>query len=509
MTARERAKLVISLQLKMLVETPPEEWPKKEESALLSPRIYQIEQLVRSCPPQQAKDYNFYISLKQYIWEHVIDDIRDTLFTLEMLSGSVATLLYLMGIAPFISDATDQLRRLPKIVTKEEYDQAVIEARAQERSEILPLDGHYDLAKLEAFYRLIQEKHIQAGDFEAYRDYMGHYGQTEEGLIKAKIASVREHMDTYKKRKQRMGGDKPMLDYVEQYINMSGEQIVERVRQNYEGQFDIPTKEEYERWQRTVDEERNRLHEAIEKGIILKKENGIEAGSYYDWKDRFQKFAGDEGAESRHWNPLHEECMEIGYSDGKVMASSLAKHGDWRNIAAVTIHNKESMGYAGDDMGQRRLDSVIELLEALNPIVLSPKNFDTEVRTFSLRLEEHKKTLTEFTKGANAQLKTLFNKVALIKAVEDGYFDGMAIVIRGEVLRFLNIETLKERAIYLTEYHNNKIREIVTLYNKLCSGLWDYKLIDIDMYLLNPDLQVDETWVDEELERVRQKLLKE
>jgi len=497
LTPKERAKLVIALQIKSLIETSSGE----------SKSQWQIRELVNTCPSHQANDYNFYIDLKQYVWEHLVDEVREQLISLEIMAGTVAPLYYLLGIAPYMSEVIEQLKRLPVVVTKDIYDKAVIEAREHERSDVLSLEGSYDLAKQEAYYRLIQEKAIESGEFEGYRDYIDNYSHTEDELLKEKKVEIHKDVETYEKRKVRMGGEPLQIDYMAGYVGLSDEELVAKIRLDYSGQFDIPTKDEFERWEKTVEEERKRLLTSMDAGVLKKKENGIEAGSYYDWKDRRQKFAGEEGADMRGWNPLHESCMEIGFSDGRVVSSSLAKTGDWRQIIAATIHNKESAGYAGDDFGQRRLESVIRILTELTPLSLSEKRFDNEKRGIAVRLDAHKELLQSFVKQGNEVLQNLVNKVALIKAIEDAYFDGMTIVILTNDDKLLTVEGMKERVKSIARSHNDKIRDVEMLYNQLSNGFWDYRLADIDSYFLNPDLVADDELVTKELERVRQKLL--
>jgi len=509
LTPKERAKLVIALQLRILTETTPEEREKQRESQwglLSSPEDREIKELLNSCPPHQGRDYNFYIDLKQYVWEHITDELRNHLITLELMNGMIAPLRYLMGIAPFISEGIDQLKRLPVVVLKDEYDKAVVVGREYERSQVIELDGDYDLAKQEAYYYLISEKKIGEGDFEGYIHYMGNYGTSKDELIKQRVISMKKDIAIFEKRKSRMGGDLPMSDYVRPHIGLSDAEMVTKIGKAYEGHFDIPSKEEHEVWVQTVNEERKRLQDVLENGILKPQGKGVEAGSYYDWKDRRQKFAGDEGAGDRHWNPLDASCMEIGFSEGKVVPSSLAKTGDWHTIIAASVHNKDSMGYAGDSFGQKRLDGIIALFSSLAPFTQSEKQFDKEERTITVRLDAHKKLLCDFATNAQAELQAITNKIALIHAIENAYFDGMSIVVAGVNVKLLTVEGVKLRALLVASDHNSKIRDVITDYNRLCHGFWDYRLIDIDSYLLNPEPKVNDEWVAHELERVGQKL---
>lgn len=509
LTPKERAKMVIALQLRILTGTTPDEREKQKQSSfglLSSPEDREIRELVNSCPPHQGKDYNFYIDLKQYVWEHIIDEIRTHLLTIQIMSGHIAPLRYLMTLAPFLSEGIDQLRRLPVVVEKDAYDKAVVEAREHERAEVLPLKGAYDVAKQEAYYCLVSEKKIEEGDFEGYTSYIENYGKSKEELIREKVASIHKSIEWYEKRKLRMGGESPISDYTPQYLGQTNEEIAALLDKDFDKTFFIPTQEEFVLWNTTVADERNRIQTAIDHDVLIKKDAGIEAGSYYDWKERHQKFAGEEGAEKRGWNPLDESCMEIGYSDGKVVSSALAKEGDWRQIIAVAVQNKDSMGYAGDSFGSNRLEQIIGFFEALNPFTQSEKRFDKEERIITVRLDEHRKLLTEFATNAQKEIQGMVNKTALINAIEHVYFDGMPIMISSKSGWGIDAEGMRQMMVALVVEHNDKLRGVITDYNKLCHGFWDYRLTDTESYLLNSEPSVDEQWVEVELERVRQKL---
>ncbi len=506
-TPKERVKLVIALQLRILAEKPNKDTKKDEESTLSVSTRREIHEIVNSCPQRQASDYNFYVDLKQYVWEHIVDEIREHVLAIELMNGNIAPLRYLLSISPYLSEIVSELKRLPVIVQKEEYDKAIVDARIHERSEILPLDGAYDLAKQEAYYRLIGEKLIDTPEYESYRDYMVVFGRSKDELFQEKVQSIRKDIDKYQKRKDRMGGEAPFNNYIEPYIGLSDKEIIEKVEKDYQGYFDIPGKEEHDRWVSLVDEERKRIQHAVDIGALVKKKNGIESGSYYDWKDRRQKFAGDPGVGDRHWNPLHEDCMEIGFSDGKVTSGARAKKGDWRQIIAVTVHNKNSMGYAGDDFGTKRLESVIDMVSALVPLDVSDKDFDSEERRFSIRVGDYKAMFQKFANNTRREIQEIVNKIALINAIEDIYFDGMQIVVPGEIDGVLTVDKMLHHAMNVISEHNDAIRDMIISFNKLSFGFWDYRLDDKDSYLIDASPGVDEKWVYTELEQVKLKLL--
>lgn len=503
MTAKERAKMVIALQLKNLNEIAKEDWEKLrkgEQADFMMPGQAEVRMLVAGCPRDQANEYNHLIEIKDHVWEGILEQMRDGVNYLSIIQGKMSVTKQLFNLSPMFYYAVRELKRVPVVVSKVAYDEAVVQTREEERQEELPLEGRYNLAEQEAYYRQIQEGKIEeGGDLDGYLDFIGNYGRTKEDLIKEKVAEIKKGLEEYQERKKRLDGDEePLMNFYSKYQGLTDEQTREKVVEGY--YLEVPSDEEYQAWQVAVKQAGNKLDEAIKKGELVAKGKGILAGSYYDWKGRYQKFGGEEGVKDRAWNPLHEDCMEIGYSGGKVISASKAGS-DWHQLVAVTVHNKDNMGFGGEDVGRKRVEGVAEMLEKFVLFELEDSNYDKKERIFRITDDGYKNVLVAGVEKAKETIQDLYNNLALIEAIEDKYFDGMELLNR-EPGRPFSIGSYFEQAKKFVERHNTDMRHIEIMFNRVSLGYWDCRLEEMDKFLLESDYKTDTEWVDRNLAMV-------
>jgi|GEM_PF-6020388 len=495
LTPKERAKLVISYQLKAFQDLSDEDFQKYkngEADDIQLSGYAEVMQLLAGCPPDQGREYNFYISLKQEVWQKIVPGIHDQVMRLTILEGNLANIKQLLHTAPFIHHAVEELERMPVVVSKEDYDKAVNESREYERSVTLSLEGRFNLVEQEAYALLVTTDHInQGGDLDSYLDYVNDFGKTEEQIVGEKMEEVQKGVDKYLKMKKRFDREDPFFNFYSDFVGLNEEELRAKIKEKYPNQFTLPSAEEYERWKQTLEDERARLLEAVQKGELKAKEKGVEAGSYYDWPHRHQKFAGEENSTRETWNPLHEECMEIGMSDGKIVSSSQAKNGDWKHIVVATLHNENTLGFGGKDVGNRRREGVIRLLKHFLPCELEGKNFDSEERKIKLANDGYKNLFRLFVQKAEELLLGIAEDMALIKAVEEKYFDGMEIVTDEEDADYFSVGHFAKQAKAIAEGHNQDIKNIEATFTKLSSGFWDYKLEEMDSFLVSTETKVD------------------
>jgi hypothetical protein len=496
LTARERAKLVISYQLKSFQNLKEADFQKYQDGDKDEIQLFgdaEVKQLLAGCPPEQGREYNFYIGLKQHIWQKIVPDIHDQVMRLSVLEGSIANVKQLLHTAPFIQHAIEELERMPVVVSKVEYDEAVNKSREYERTVVLSLEGRYSLVEQEAYALLVTENHInEGGDLDSYLDYMDDFGRTEEEIVNEKVEEVQKGVAKYLKKKERIGSEDPFFKYYSEFVGLNGEQLRAKVKEKYADQFILPSVEEHERWKQTLESERKRLLGAVQKGELKAKGDGVEAGSYYDWPHRHQKFAGEANSTHEYWNPLHEECMEIGISDGEVISSSQAKTEDWRQIVVATLHNENTLGFGSTESGERRRESVAYLLKHLAVCELEEKNFGSEQRIIKLTKAEYKDSLKLFSQKAQECLQEIAEDIALIKAVEEKYFDGMDIVNGGGEVDYFSVDYFAKQANTIAESHNRDMKEVENSFTRMSLGFWEYKLEGIKSFMVNTEVSVKE-----------------
>ena len=528
LTPKERAKLVITLRLKGLAEdtaikdlTIAEFRKLKSEGKLPPfPKQADITKIVNACPQEQIREYNAYIEFEYKIRREILLDIEFSLQYLDALEGRIAPLRYAFGISPLTYHALEAVKRLPRLVTKEEYEKGLERAREIIRSEVLALKERYNLVEKEAYHRLIKEGKIEEGTdtdwLDGWLDHIENYGKTREELIAEAVKGAKNGLEEYRKHKERTGKDDPIWKDYKKYEGLTEKELGEAITKGIGDP--TTTKEDYDLWHKTVKEERERILQAVKDGKlkwVKRKEKtfdretkswkweeveGVKEGSYYDWKERHQKYAGEEGGE-KGYNPFSEDCIELRYIEGK----GVVYVGD-PSLTEEEEEKEEFIAIKVWDTLSIPKEVITSFLEALLPVRVDKdrKKWLKDEDTAKLRLStpQVEEALIGFVAKTQEEIKDIQNKIALVKAVEEKHFDGMEIVSRdpksptGTIARALKaIETL-------TQTHNSHIRLIEETFNKLGMGLWEYKLERLDDFLINPNQEADKKWVEEELREI-------
>jgi len=521
LTPKERAKLVITLRLKGIEEIQklPLEEVKEMARKQTMPTQADITKIVNACPQDQIRAYNAYIELEHRVRNKVLTDIEYYLQRLDGLEGRIAPLRYAFGISPLTYHALEAVKRLPRLVTKEEYEEGLKKAREIQRAEVWEMEGegNANLAEWEAYYRLKKEGKIkeESTDFiDGWISYIEKYGKTKGELIDEAVKSVKYGLEEYLKHKKRTGKDDPIWKDYKKYEGLSEKELKEAVAKDYAStDYDIseritaqPTKEEYELWHKTVKEERERILQAVKDGKlkwVKRKEKrydretkswkweeveGIESGSYYDWKDRYDK----DDLQS-------EDNIELRYIEGK----GVVYVGD-PSLTEEEEEKEELIAIKVWDTLSTPKGVITSFLEALLPVKVDKekrgllKNEDiAKLRLSTPQVEE---ALTGFVAKAQETIRVIQNNIALVKAIEAKHFDGMSLTSQDLTNPIGTIPRALKAIEGLTQRHNSHIKLIEETFNKMGMGFWEYKLERVDDFLINPDQKADQKWVEQELE---------
>jgi len=546
LTPKERAKLVIALRLKGIEETKNltldeiKEMAKKQSLPTQADIIKaDIIKIVNACPQEQIREYNAYIELEHRVRNKVLTGIEYDLDYLDALEGRVSQLTYALGISPLTSHALEMVKRLPHLVTKEEYEKGLKKAREIIRQEVREIDGegNINLAEWEAYYRLKKEGKIkeESTDFlDGWISYIEKYGKTKEELIDEAVKSVKYGLEQHLKYQRRAGKDRYWESY-KKYEGLTDKELREAVIKDHTGtDTDIseritaqPTKEEYELWQKTVKEERERILQAVKDGKLkwvkrkekkydretkswkLEEVEGIELGSYYDWNGRYRKYT--EGG-NMGYNPFSEDCIELGYIEGKGVVllgdPSLTEEEEEKEEAIAIATPNTSFYYASSSAVEMTKKMLTQYLEALLPVRVDKdrKKILTNEDTVKIKLssKEVEEALKAFVKKATETIKNIYNRITLVEAVEKKHFDGMQIASRDPTNPTGSIARALAQINRFTKRHNEHLRGIVKQFNSLDWGTWDYKFEGLDELLINPDQQPDQKQVDEELAEIEE-----
>jgi len=516
LTPKERAKLVITFRNKE-IEDIPVNLPIEEVRKRL-PTLPDIVKIVHACPPEQVKEYNSYIELEHRVRNKVLLGIEYSLQYFDALEGRIAPLRYAFGISPLTYHALEAVKRLPRLVTKEEYEKGLEKAREIRREEVSEMggEGNANLAEWEAYYRLIKEGKIKeegTNDLTDWLDYIGDYGKTKEELIDQAVKGAKHGLEEYRKHKERTGKDDPIWKDYKKYEGLTDKKLKETVAKGIGDP--TTTKEDYELWHKTVKEERERILQAVKdrklKWVKRKEKRfdretkswkweeveGVEEGSYYDWKERHQKYAGEEGGE-KGYNPFSEDCIELRYIEGK----GVVYVGD-PSLTEEEEEKEEFIAIKVWDTLSIPKEVITSFLEALLPVRVDKdrKKWLKDEDTAKLRLStpQVEEALIGFVAKIQEEIKDIQNKIALVKAVEEKHFDGMEIASRDPKNPTGTIARALKAIENLTQTHNSHLRLIEETFNKLGRGLWEYKLEHLDDFLINPNQEADKEWVEEEL----------
>ncbi len=505
LTPKERAKLVITLQLKGLSKVGAEEINRflngefiKKEAIPTQPDINVI---IASCPSSEGAQYNFYINLKSLIWNEVADKMCSNLSRLDTLSGNLRALSYLISISPTIKYIIDEIEKFPVVVTKEEYEQGIKEAKEFERAAVLPLEGRCNLAEQEAYHYLLDEEQIkESSDYlDGYIDHINNFGKSEQDILAIKIQQIKKGVEDYKKEKERLGGDEPLFKSFAEYCDLREEELISRVNEDYKDELVVPSKEEYELWQKTVESERERLLKAVQEGKLLSKDNGIEAGSYYDWLERHQKFEGEEGSKEKDWHPLREKFMEMGYSNGKVTSGGQATEG-WQQIAIATEHNSNLGIFGSPGFVKNQTGRVIDILKSMFPFEVLETDYASKKIMLKISKPEYEEMIISYVSQAHRLIQNTLNCIGLIKEVEAEYFDGMSLFSADPAEHNFSVEKIEKSLIEIVDTHNNLIEKTLKLFNKMAMGFWEFELVNKEKYSLSLDHELDKQWVNTQLQ---------
>ena len=529
LTPKERATLVLTLRFKGFEEIKNLSIDELREigKEQLAPNQADITKIINACPQEQIKEYNTYIELEHRVRNSVLMGIEYHLEHLDALEGRVSRLTYALGISPITSQALEMVKRLPRVVTREEYEKGLEKAREMIRSEVLTLEGSYNLAEQEAYDRFIKEGKIEetADYLTDWLDYIEDYGKTREELIGKAVNGAKHGLGEYLKYKKRTGNGNVWEDY-KKYEGLTDKKLREVVAKGIGDP--TTTKEDYELWQKTVKEERERILQAVKDGklkwVKRKVKNfdqetkswkweeveGVEQGSYYDWKERHQKYAGEEGGEKAGYNPLAEDCIEFRYIEGKGVVyvgdpSLTEEEEEKEELMAVVIPNQLFAGTIAVETTKKALTAY---LETLLPVRVDKgiKKYLKGDDTASIRLssKEVEEALKNFVRKATETIKNIYTRIALVEAIEKKHFDGMEIVSRDPQNPTGTIARALAQVNQFAKEHNEHLQGIVKQFNRLNWGSWEYKFEGLEELLINPDQQPDQNEVEEGLAEIEE-----
>ena len=395
-------------------------------------------------------------------------------------------------------------------------------ARQQAREQVLELEGPHNLAEQEAFARLLRARALRdwQGDEEdplldEWLEYVGRTHKTDKELLQESIASLKTGIEGYARDKRLTGAGRLWGDY-ERYAGLSDQQLTQVVQKERPEDLQRPTETQAKEWQATVEAERQRILQAVKDGALQwakrteknydrnkkrwvnQEVEGVPAGSYYDWPQRHQKFAGEEGATTR-WHPLAEDCLQITYYKGKLTTplEQINQGVDWRPVAIATPYSADCDPFTSPEATNRRTGELRRVLTLLLPVEVKSKPLrDPTI----LRLKPYVKTsLQTFVKDVREAINRIHTHIALIETIETKHFDGMPLVSRDPKHRFGDSAMALQAIDEVVSRHNDRLRDVVSTFNRLDRGLREFVCPELEEFLLTSTPTIDQEWVTRHL----------
>lgn len=494
MTPKERAKLVIALMLKGFGESDlSKDEPISTEA--------EISQAVAACPSSQAREYNFFINLKDHVWRRLLIIMELDQNYLEKLEGRMKLVDYLLVMSSIIHETLQAVKHQPVIVKRADYEKALEKAREQKKNDVWEIDGRCGLAEQEAYEKLFAEGKIEGSDdwVDGWDDYIGNYGKTQEQLIDETVARVKEQLKEYQRRKELTDREPLLWEGFSKYEGLSDKELRELIIKNdssknvdVSGRIQIPIKEEYELWQKTVSEQKERILKAVKEGKLKAKGDGVEAGSYYNWPERYQKNGGE----------LEEGNMEMGMIDGEIVWSGDPKaeksDSGWQHVALATplYENIDTVM-----MGKER-ELAIHFLESLLPVKVGEADHKSDIVQVALTNQPFEEGLKNLTTEFSKTVAEIHNIIAVIEKIEQKHFDGIEIVSRDPKHPTGGIPRVLASINQIIDLHNGKLNGVAKGFNLMGMGLTEYKFNQLDEFLLKTDYKVDDEWVEKKVAEV-------
>lgn len=514
MTAKERVKLIIKIELNEVSNVSGTD--KQIQNA------DQIRSIAVACPSDQAREYNFYIELKERIWSKILIVMESTGLSLGDYSHRISPLTLQMSSSPYMSLAIRFLEHMPVLVKQEDYKKGLETATQQIKQAVLEVDGKHGLAQEEAFYRLVHEGFVTEYDLlDEWLWWIGRYGKTEGELLKLAIESKKAGADKYIKQKERLSITKKepfLFESYGKYVGMNDEELEKYTREHEADRLQIPDEAEYQKWIETVEEEKTRILQAVQDGELkwIKKAQrryikqkdtwkeveveGVEANSYYTWQKRYQKFAGEDGSIERAYNPLSEECIEMRYSKdiGVVFAADPRLLQDNRKSHPIGLFapNNFALLYSYENQ-----QSTIEIVKTQVPLVVKDIDHKADHAYIKFRRKDYRYVIKRFVENAKEAIQDIVNYIALVEQLEQEHLDGFEIAPRDPKHPLGVIPRVQATVKKIVTQHNEMFSDIVKAFNDIERGFWDCEFYKLDELLIPTDIKPNEEWLKKQFDQ--------
>lgn len=369
-------------------------------------------------------------------------------------------------------------RWMPKIYTSEQFEQIYKKVREEHLSETMPL---MQIARHEAFLSLQQQGYLdpkddQEGVIEWYEEDSK---KTLEELVAEKAKSIKNYLDDEERRKKR-GAVAVGEDLYSEYLGLEMPKIEEKVKEL--GVITKPPAEEVERWNQELALQEAKLRDLIKEGKLT----AITVTNSFGWYHNGEEYIGTEGITAQSWYDYPDKLDKNfnGYIDEQHQLVEFSE-------GEFLIASGGIAGYVKD--GEENCSAEKTRLRVLDQLNDYQHIKESEDGQLDITSEDLKSAFIERIGEAQRAIKRIKEHAEVIKRAKTEFFDDVVeiadeLVNEGESLIQEVTTGLQDTLDYVRKDYS------------LLAFFRDVNWTDKDKYKINPDIEIDEEWVEKTID---------
>jgi len=398
----------------------------------------EIKTIVSNISPNQASEYSYYYHISLALGLLLLD-LQTAYLHVQLANASLEKIhLGVFSLDLVVKPILISCRFIPKILTEADLETLYKKYREEELSRVMPINK---VAEYETYHRL-----------------------EKEGLFKG--------VDSY---------PEDIIDW------LTGREKDE----------EAPTKEQIEKWNSVLVEEKEKLETLVKEDILKEAPVVEEFGWYHNSKGDGVKYKGTRGITSRSWYE-YKDKQDKGLNEHINDRVGLVSWNDGELALALSEDSKRnSKDNPEICWGEYWRSSAIRLVEKIQPV-------KSDGKSLKFQEEEYKELVKHTVNRFHEEYQQFLNHRELILKLETDYFDGMQVLDREKSQ--LNESVIKEVKGY-ADAHNEIVNKVIDSHNDFHDDKKDKKTFEeINDYLVNLPEKADEKWLEENVEKVLEKV---
>ncbi len=425
----------------------------------------------------KRQEYVFYWTL----WSNLCFiglDLQTNMLLLRVIYRQLGTARSIFVSSCLIHHIYLTFRWMPKIYTSDQFEQTYKKLREEHLAQVLPLT---QVARHETFLKLQQDGFLDKDDeSEGVIDwYEKDSDKTLEELIKEQAKEIKDYLDDDEKAKKR-GAISVGEDIHTEYVGLSLDEIEEKLKQS--GTVTKPPEDEIKRWKKELSLEESKIRALIKAGQLTP----ATVTDSFGWYHNGQEFIGMEGIAAQSWYDFNNK-IDKGFNKHMDDKNELVEFCEGEFLVASgggAGYVKE--GEATCSAEQTRL-RVIDQLSEYKTIKQDEEGY------LNITEEDLKTSFVERINKAQGAIKLVKEHLQVIKRAKEEFFDNVVdiaddLVKDGELLIQEVVSDLQKTLDFIVKDFS------LLAFDK------DVKWKDEEKYKLNPEIEIDDEWVEKTID---------